>query len=794
MKRPSLRLLLLVLLAALAGALAALLASRVDRPERATPSAPTSVSSPTQPPPRSTEGAALVQDGLPETLALSAGFGLRPEPAALLRELRQDVQRRPGRPRPLQRLASFLFEQDEPAAARQVLEPLLRLDPDDEAGLGLLGVIELRLGHLDLAERTFRRLVARMPEAWNGHHHLGLVLARQRRFAEAEASYQRALAADGQAFWPRVGLGLALLRQHRPAEALPQLDRAAALAPADPSIQLYRMHALEALGRLSEADEAHARYRREHTRGTVDLPFATRPPPAPASLAEAGGLRFTDVAPLLGLDFAGRGRAAAIADLDEDGLPDLLVGFLEEISRLHLARDSGLKYQEATAGSGLEFFDSAYGLAAADVDDDGDTDLFVARGGFQTGRLGRDADLLFLNEGQGRFVDATATAGLGDPAAGFAGVFADFDRDGRLDLFVVNHGAPCQLYRGLGQGRFAPLGEGHGIAGAGPAISAVAADFDDDGDPDLFVALNGEPNLLYRNDTPPPGAPGRADPTGGLRFQEVGFAARVALSGGFGSTVADFDRDGRLDLFVANLNNWNGGDQFSPGDPSYLFLNRGDLRFEEVATAAGLGYVGGASAPVAADLDGDGWVDLYLGTGGPEPRRDEPDLLYRNLGPATPGGPPRFVEVGRAAGVHRASLSGRGATCGDLDRDGDLDLFVPSGTHLASILGHSVLWRNDTPQGHRLQLRLVGTRSNRSALGARLVARIGERVLVEEVLGNTGFGGTRSLELHLGLGEHAALDELTVRWPSGETTRIAAPLLDRPVRLVEGESRLTEAR
>ena len=604
-----------------------------------------------------------------------------------------------------------------------------------------------------------------------------MVQQRLGRFAEAERSFAEAARRNPRVYWPQEGLGLVRLEQGRAAEALQALDRAAELAPDQPAILPHRMHALLALGEQERALELYDEYLRRHTRGTIKQPFATRPPLAAAQAPESAGLRFTDVAPALKLDAAGRGRAAAWADVDGDGHLDLLVGRLGRVSRLWRSRSGPGAFEEVTEQAGLGFFDDAVGLAAGDLDNDGDLDLYVARSGQHNEHPLRSANVLLRNRGQGVFEDATTQTGGGDPGAGRGVVLSDFDRDGLLDLFVVNEGDATRLLHNRGAGRFDDVSEQAGVARVARSISAVAADFDDDGDPDLFVANNGEENLLYRNDTPPGGR---------LSFAEVGFASRVALSGGYGCTVADFDNDGRLDLFVANLNNWDGGSRFTPGDPSYLFLNQGGLTFSEAALASGLAYVGGATAPVAADLDADGWVDLYLGTGGPEPRRDEPDVLYRNLG-KRPGGGVRFAEVTRAAGVHRPSLSGKGVVVGDYDEDGDLDLYVPSGDLLGSDIGHAALWRNDTPQGHRVMLRLVGTSSNRSAIGARATLRSGDLQRVAEVIGNTGCGGQQSLDLVFGLGPREQADTLTIRWPAGGRTTLDQIPVDRLLIVTEGE-------
>ena len=725
----------------------------------------------TQPP---QAASAPSRGGLPRELPVSAHFLARKELTPAYGQLLSNVERMPGRPVPLQQLAAFLHQADEVWAARPVLDQVLALEPDSEAALGLLGVGQLRLGQLDRAEASFRHLVAVQPGSWNGHYHLGMLALRRRHFDVAERELRRALDREPSAFWSLRDMGVLRLRQGRSAEALASFDRAATARPDDPLIHVYRMHALEALGRLQEADEEYARYLQDHTHGTLAAGFAPRRAPRDASPTT---LRFVDEAPARGLASVARGRAAAWVDLNGDGRLDLLRGYLEEVASVHLATADG-SFEVAPGACGLDRFDNAHAVDAGDLDNDGDLDLYVTRGGSQNGRRGRDANLLFAGEGPCAFEDATADSGAGDVGMGFDSVLADFDRDGLLDIYVANSGESGRLFHNRGGLRFDDVSAAAGITSAARSRSVVAADLDGDGDADIFVANNGDDNLLFRNDTLA---------NGPLRFTEVAFEARVALAGGFGCAAQDVNNDGLVDLVVSNMSTWLGGRRFTPGDPSYLFLNQGGLRFAEVGRAAGLDHVGGGAAPVLADFDADGWLDLYLATGGPEPRRNEADLLLRNEGCPPPGGrgcTPRFAEVTRAAGVWRPDLSARGPALADYDRDGALDVMVPSGQQVETSLLPDVLWRNLGHANHWLTIELRGQRSNRTALGATVTVEAGG-LTQTRALGSGTQGGQDALELYFGLGQSRRATRVLVRWPAGGQQELRDLAVDRRLVIVE---------
>jgi hypothetical protein len=393
--------------------------------------------------------------------------------------------------------------------------------------------------------------------------------------------------------------------------------------------------------------------------------------------------------------------------------------------------------------------------------------------------------VLYRNNGDGTFTDVTREAGLIETGRrwGSGCTFVDYDRDGHLDLFVANYlefdfaavprpgenpncnwkGIPVNcgprglppgrfsLYRNNGKGAFTNVSEGAGVARArGYGMTAVAADFDNDGWPDIYVACDSMPSLLFRNNH---------DGT----FTEDGLARGVALNedgmeqAGMGLGIGDFNLDGNLDIFKTHFSE----------DTSILYRNDGKGNFTDATMASGLGvetrYVGWGAGIV--DLDNDGLPDLFLVTGNvyidveqklPSYPYRTPRVVFRNLGTG------KFEELIEQAGPGVAAAhSSRGCAFGDFDNDGDVDVLVVNLNEAPSLL------RNDVTGGnHWLKVKLIGVKSNRSAIGARVIARYGGRQQVQEVMAQSSFYSVNDSRLHFGLGLEKVAD-LEVRWPSG---------------------------
>jgi hypothetical protein len=509
---------------------------------------------------------------------------------------------------------------------------------------------------------------------------------------------------------------------------------------------------------------------------------------------------FTDVAQKAGLTapivFGGKytkkyiiettGTGAAIFDYDNDGWPDIflvngttLEGFpTGEAPTSHLYRNNhDGTFADVTVKAGLNGTGWGQGVCVGDYDNDGWEDLYVTYYG--KNRL--------LHNQNGVFTEVAEKAGVAGSgkAWGTGCAWVDYDRDGRLDLLIANYvdfdlatapapgerpscmwkGVPVMcgprglasakniLYHNRGDGTFEDVTtkahidrtDGH------YAFSVSTLDFDDDGWPDIYVACDSTPSILYRNNR---------DGT----FTDVGVTAGAAFNedgreqAGMGSTIGDYNGDGRLDIFKTNFSD----------DTSTLYRNNGDGTFDDVTTAAGLGlytkYLGWGT--MFLDFDNDGWPDLLLVNGHVYPEVDknnlgsnyeEPRILYHNLGKGT------FADISAGAGPGiNARASSRGLAIGDLWNDGRISAVITNLNTLPSLLVNQVRSAN-----HWIAIRTVGTKSNRDGIGAHISVTAGARILVDEVRSGSSYNSSSDMRVHFGLGSATKVNSVQIRWPSG---------------------------
>jgi hypothetical protein len=532
------------------------------------------------------------------------------------------------------------------------------------------------------------------------------------------------------------------------------------------------------------------------------------PPPIDAAVR-----RLDNVAQPAGLLSRGPDMAggSVFDDFDNDGLPDLFWTSYETDTgaRLFLNNGDGT-YTDASADAGLDPQILAVNCAHADFDNDGHLDVLLLRGGWENpAPMG-----LLRNLGGGRFEDVTKSAGLLGPIASQSAAWGDFDLDGHLDLFVCGESRGgglessslfadldsldgdersrlCRLYRNNGDGTFADVTAAAGVANGRYAKGASWGDLDDDGLPDLYVSNMAGPNRLYRND-------------GDGTFTDL--APELGVAGprdGFACWWFDFDNDGHLDIFTTDYSSdlldfvADQVDAPGPSRPSSpanlgpdglfqaelegkpmprLYRNNGDGTFTDLAAGLGLDRVVLPMGASFGDVDGDGYLDVYLATGRPGYSYLMPNVLLRNDAAR------RFVDATASSGTGHLQ-KGHGVSFADEDGDGDLDLFVQLGGAVPGDRSYNALFRNPG-HGHRwVTLKLVGTRSNRSAVGARIRVDVRDpdgsaRSIHRLVSGGSSFGGN-ALAQTIGLGDASAIESVTIRWPVADARPQA--LLDVPI-------------
>jgi len=495
--------------------------------------------------------------------------------------------------------------------------------------------------------------------------------------------------------------------------------------------------------------------------------------------------RFLNIAPQVGLDSRGPNMlgGSVFDDFTGDGRPDILVlsGDWDLGGSLFVNRGDG-RFDDRGTEAGLAGQKMSVNLSAADFDNDGDLDVLALRGGWESPyRLS-----LLRNQGNGVFDDVTVAAGLGEPIASQSAAWGDYDNDGLLDVYVAGEYAAsqvapenlCRLYHNRGDGTFENVAEKAGVVNAGFAKGVAWGDYDNDGDLDLYVSNMKGPNRLYRNN-------------GDGTFTDVAHDLGVTEPfNSFSCWFWDYDNDGRLDIFVAGFSATLGDivadmlGQPAKGERPRLYRNLGPEGFQDVTTLVGLNRVTLTMGSNFADIDNDGFLDVFLGTGQPAYSVLIPDLMFRNVEGR------RFEDVTTSSGTGHLQ-KGHGVSFADWDDDGDLDLFVQTGGQTPGDKAHNVLFQNPGNDHHWIKLKLVGTKTNRAAVGARIRVNLKSsdgrtRSIYRTVGNNSSFGGN-SLVQSIGLLDASRVAELTVTWPTSRTTQTFHDLpADQTIEITEG--------
>ena len=522
------------------------------------------------------------------------------------------------------------------------------------------------------------------------------------------------------------------------------------------------------------------------------------PPSAFAPEHELGG-RFREVAADVGIYSVDLAGGAIVEDFDNDGLMDIVTSSWNPSQSLRLYRNGGNgRFVERTNAAGLSEQTGGLNIVQADYDNDGWMDILVMRGGWLMSN-GQMRMSLLRNDGDGSFSDVTRESGLATPAfPSQSASWSDYDNDGDLDLFSCNESIPesledsaaiifpSQLYENDGKGVFTDVAVRAGVANLRYCKGSTWGDYDNDGDQDLYLSNYAAENRLYRNN---------GDGTFTDMAQELGV---TDPDESFPTWFWDYDNDGWLDLFVAGyardidsvaadyLGLPNSGAR--PRLYRNLGASGGPGGFTDVAALVGLDDVNQSMGSNFGDFDNDGYPDMYLGTGFPAFNALAPNVAYRNDGGES------FSNVTFSAGLGHIQ-KGHGIAFGDLDRDGDQDIFVQVGGFYPSDGFVNSLYVNPGSGNRWTSIRLIGTYSNRSAIGARIRVNVttskGQQT-IHAVVGSGGSFGASSMEQEMGLGQAEAIDSIEVWWPaSGIRQRFDGVPLDTAIEIVEGDDQYT---
>ncbi|MBC8231816.1 CRTAC1 family protein [bacterium] len=492
----------------------------------------------------------------------------------------------------------------------------------------------------------------------------------------------------------------------------------------------------------------------------------------------AGGLQEQVIPALVG-------SGVALADYDNDNLLDIYIAnasivFPQPSAKLPtnvLYRNNGDgTFTDVTKQAGVGDAGWGMGCIFGDYDNDGDLDLYVAN---------YKLNVLYQNNGDRTFTDVSAEARVDNKGFGAGAAWADYNNDSYLDIYVANYidysilprgkkiffpydffGQANILYRNNGKGKFTDATTSAGVDGGFYLSLGVAfADYDNDGDSDLYIANDSNPNILFRNN-------------GNGKFTNTNVTEYRSHTGdtrsGMGIAWGDYDNDSDFDLVV---NNWQ-------DENSILYRNNGDGTFTDVSAAVGIFAVTVGKTCWGTeffDYDNDGYLDLFIACGhidpGPDENPGQSDILLRNNRDGT------FTDVSTNTGISALSPKvSRSLACGDYDDDGDIDVFIGNNGDTPYLL------RNDGGNKNNwLKIKTVGVKSNKDGIGARITVKSGSLIQIREVSSGSSYISQNSLEVEFGLGERNKVDSIEIRWPSGIIQKLAEVSVNQSINVVESE-------
>ena len=460
-----------------------------------------------------------------------------------------------------------------------------------------------------------------------------------------------------------------------------------------------------------------------------------------------GQIQFADVTNQSGLAFIGKNYGASTVDYNQDGWEDVFAISHDQPCRLYQNNGNGT-FTDVAPALGIDYVGTPNAAGWADVNNDGFLDLLIANR--------NENNVFYLAKEDGSFVEHTFLSGLLSGGQVRALLFSDVNLDGLIDIYLARINRENIFYLNVGNGQFINFTSASGALDSQISMGAVFFDYDNDGDPDLYLTHDADqPNILYQND-------------GNGFFTDVseGSGANIGTNG-MGVDVADVNQDGWLDIYVTNLS-YNS-----------LLINNGDGTFYETGQDAGVGDPGMGWGCTFLDVNNDGWQDIYAAND--SYFAPLANILYQNQQDLT------FTIVSEGSPLE-SMQPGYGVASLDFDNDGLIDIYL---TNYVGEKGNQ-LFRNDYSElGNWVKLNLQGTASNRNAIGARVTLEANNMVLVDEILGTSGYATQNSFILHFGLGLYEQVDRLTIRWPNGLEETFEGLPVNANYNFVEGEGAFT---
>ena len=504
---------------------------------------------------------------------------------------------------------------------------------------------------------------------------------------------------------------------------------------------------------------------------------------------------FRDVAANVGLNYKCIAGGCIVDDFNNDNYPDIVLSSwsLSEPMRYYRNNGDGT-FTDVSDSSGLGYLTGGLHIMQTDYNNDGFKDIFVLRGGWK-GKFGKNPNSLLRNNGDGTFTDVTEESGLLTFHPSQTATWADFNNDGWLDVFIGNETSPgeeahpCQLYINNKNGTFTDIAAKAGCAITEFVKGVTSGDYNNDGLTDIFISTMNGKKILLKNESVK---------TGPVKFEDVSRQAGLSnnLTRTFPTWFWDYDNDGWLDIlvcgyeFTQSLSYYAGAEavQLPVGNAGkvFLFRNKHDGTFEDVTAKVGLNKVAFAMGSNFGDIDNDGYLDFYLGTGNPQLKSAVPNKLFKNMNGTS------FLDVTTSARVGNLQ-KGHAVSFADLDNDGNEDIYIKmGGAYTADAYENSFYLNPGQNKNHWINLLLQGTVSNKVAIGAKIKVTFKENNIERSVYRDVNSGGSfgsNPLRQHIGIGQATSIEKIEVTWPvTGKVQVFEIPPIDTNIKITEGES------